>query len=189
MDIILLPVVVQTSSPADVLKVMKQSLRSAAVVVGSPPLGMITALQARKTKNQQKLNLKGAEYQSLAVVYDGQFDYEAYTKLKLPHHLYGKIRNQLMETYPGMSHRAFYATVDEATAFESKLPAGSDYGFLGYDRGAAVVLTRHEAGAVAASGPPPDCYCKNTETPHPYPGGQKRSGQPCDLCASVIDCG
>jgi len=188
MDIILLPVVIQTSPPAYVLKLMKLSLRSAAVVVGSPPLGMITALQARIAKNQQMPDLKNAEYQPLAVVYDGQFDHQAYTALQLPSHLYGNIRNHLMETYPGMAHRAFYASVNEVTAFEAKLPANVDYGFLGYDRGAAVVLTRHETGAEAASGPPPDCYCQNPTTPHAYPGGQKKSGQPCDLCPNKIDC-
>jgi len=58
MDIILLPVLKRETLPADALKVMKESRRSVAVMVGSPPEGLVTSLEIRKAKNSKQTNFE-----------------------------------------------------------------------------------------------------------------------------------
>jgi CBS domain-containing protein len=187
-DIILLPVVTLDTTPDDALKNMKEARRSAAVVVGSPPLGLITSLSVRRAKNQQLPNLRGGELEPLAVLFDGDFVTQGYTALKLPDTSYVTVREHLLQTYPGMRHRQLYISQEDLPMFDRILPAGLRQGFLGYDRGAAVVITQHETIAAQAAGPPPDCCCANPQTPHEYPAGRKMTGQACDNCQYLVEC-
>ena len=188
MDIILLPLINQKDSPADALKTLRKSLRSVGVLVSSPPLGLVTSKSIRKAKNLGAEDLTNVERQPIALIADGEFEV-AYNTLKLPSHLYGQIRRHLTQTFPGRPHREFLVPAPDLATFENLLPAGYSHGFLGYDRGAAVVITRHETLARDAAGPPPDCACMNPTDPHEYPAGQKKGGAICDVCGAAIDCG
>jgi hypothetical protein len=187
-DIILLPVVTLATTPDAALKIMMEARRSVAVVVGSPPFGLITSLSVRRAKNQKRPNLHGAELEPLALLFDGDFVSQGYAALKLPDAAYVTVREQLLQTFPGMGHRPLYVAPKDLPTFEQVLPAGFGYGFLGYDRGAAVVITRHETLSAEASGPPPDCCCANPQTPHEYPAGRKKTGQACDNCSYMVEC-
>lgn len=188
MDIILLPLINQKDSPANALKILRKALRSVGVLVGSPPLGLVISKSIRKAKNLGAEDMTNVERQPIALIADGEFEV-AYNTLKLPPHLYGQIRGHLTQTFPGMPHREFLVPAPDLATFENLLPAGFSHGFLGYDRGAAVVITRHETLAREAAGPPPDCACKNPADPHEYFAGQKKGGDSCDVCGAVIDCG
>jgi CBS domain-containing protein len=187
-DIILLPIVTLDTTPDDALKKMKEARRSAAVVVGSPPLGLITSLGVRRAKNQKLPNLRGVELVPLAFLFDGDFATEGYTALKFPDTSYVTVREHLMQTYPGMGHRQLYIAPQDFPVFDRILPVGLLQGFLGYDRGAAVVITQHETIAAQSAGPPPDCCCANPQTPHEYPAGRKKTGQFCDNCQYPVEC-
>jgi len=187
-DIILLPVLSRTYTPFTALLLMKESRRSAAAVLGSPPQGLITSLEVRKAKNQERTNLQEAALEPLMVLFDGDFIHEGYAALKLPDTAFATVRQHLLQTFPGMAHRQLNISYPEVTAFEQILPPGAAQGFLGYDRGAAVVITSHEGGAQVYNGPPPDCCCLNPQTPHDYPAGGKRTGDPCDNCKYKVEC-
>ena len=188
MDIILLPVLSRATSPDEALAIMKESRRSGAVVVSSPPQGIITASGARKAKNQNLKDLLNAELEPLPLLFDGDFVSEGFALLNLPHTAFATVRGHLLQTYPGMGHQPIWVAPPDLTAFERIIPAGSELGFLGYDRGAAVVLTLHEQGAAPYKGPPNDCWCTNPQTPHDFPAGQKLTGQTCDICSFAVDC-
>jgi hypothetical protein len=188
MDIILLPTLEWTISPTEALTVMKESLRSIAVVVGSSPRGLVTAREVRKAKNRQQPNLKEVELEPLSVLFDGAFTAEGYAILNLPESSFAMVREHLLQTFPGMAHRQLNIAPANLGRFEQILPPGTMHGFLGYDRGAAVVMTRHETLAAQGAGPPPDCWCMNPTTPHEYPAGRKRTGQPCDNCGFSVEC-
>ena len=188
MDIILLPVLNRATSPDDALTFMKESRRSVAVVVGSPPQGLITSLEVRKAKNQKKTNLENVELQPLSVLFDGDFSADGYAALRLPENTFAMVREHLLQTFPGMAHRQLNVPYKDLTAFEKILPANAMHGFLGYDRGAAVVITRHEGLAAQAGDPPPACCCVNPETPHEYAAGKKRHGDNCDNCKYSVEC-
>ena len=188
MDIILLPIVTLDTTPNDALKKMKEARRSAAVVVGSPPLGLIMSLSVRRAKNQQLPDLRGAELEPLAVLFDGDFVTRGYSALKLPDSSYMTVREHLLQTYPGMGHQELHIALQDIPAFDRILPSGLPLGFLGYDRGAAVVITQHETLASQSAGPPPDCCCANPQTPHEYPAGRKTTGQACDNCQYLVEC-
>jgi len=188
MDIILLPVLSSDTFPVDALKIMKESRRSVAVVVGSPPKGLITSLEVRKAKNKNQTDLKSVELKPLSVLFDGDFSANGYAKLKLPENSLAKVREHLLQTFPGMAHRQLNVPYIDLTAFENILPPGMMYGFLGYDRGAAVVITRHETLAAEGGAPPAACCCKNPDTPHEYEAGRKKQGEACDNCKYSVEC-
>lgn len=187
MDIVLLPVLSRLDKPRDALQVMRESRRSAAVMVDSPPQGLIDSLAVRRASNQNLESLKTAELEPLFVLFDGDFLTEGYAALRLPHDALFTVRNHLLQTFPGMAHRPLSVSFNSLPAFESLLPPAVGQGFLGYDRGAAVVLTQHESKGEAA-GAPLGCCCMNPQTPHEYPAGRKRTGEPCDNCTYSVDC-
>jgi len=188
MDVILLPVLSRETSPNVALKVMTESRRSVAVVVGSPPLGLIGSLEVRKAKNQHKQSLETADLQPLSVLFDGEFTADGYAVLRLPENSFALVREHLLHTFPGLAHRQLNVPYGDLMSFDQILPPGSMHAFLGYDRGAAVVITRHETLAAQGAGPPPDCCCENPTTPHEYPAGRKKAGQPCDNCSFTVEC-
>jgi len=187
-DIILLPVLSRLTPPSTALMVMKESRRSVAAVVGSPPQGLISSLGVRKAKNQKLTSLQNAELEPLLVLFDGDFIPEGYMMLKLPNAAFATVRGHLLQTFPGMGHQPLSVGPQELLAFEQVLPSGAAQAFLGYDRGAAVVMTRHESLAEQAAGPPLDCCCDNPQTPHEYPAGRKKTGQSCDICEGRVEC-
>jgi CBS domain-containing protein len=187
-DIILLPVVTLDTTPDNALKTMREARRSAAVVVGSAPLGLITSLSVRKAKNQKLPNLRNAEREPLAVLFDGEFISQGYMALNLPDTSYVTVREQLLQTFPGMGHRQLNVAPSDVPTFEQVLPAGVQQAFLGYDRGAAVVITKHETIAAQSAGPPPDCCCTNRQFPHEDTTGRKKTGQLCDQCEYKVEC-
>ena len=187
MDIILLPVLSRTIQPFEALMVMKDSRRSVAVVVGSPPPCLITSLDVRKAKNQQRKDLQEVGLEPLFVLFDGDFINEGYATLKLPGTAFPTVRQHLLQTFPGLAHRQLHVSSSDLTVFEQILH-GAAQGFLGYDRGAAVVMTSHETIAERFSGPPPDCCCLNPDTPHEYPAGWKKAKDPCDNCSYTVEC-
>jgi hypothetical protein len=168
---------------------MRESRRSAAVVVGSPPLGLIDSLSVRKAKNQKLSSLENVELEPLFVLFDGDFLTKGYAALNLPSDdTFFKVQDQLLQTFPGMAHRRLFVSDNALPQFENLIPPGFQQAFLGYDRGAAVVVTRHESDAEAKAGTPLDCCCENPQTPHEYPSGRKKTGQSCDICPYLIEC-
>ncbi len=188
MDIILLPVVKRTQSPEKALQILKESRRSVAVLVGSPPQGLITSFGVRKAKNQHQASLESVEVEPLTVLFDGDFSTEGYAALNLPQQAFAVVREHLLQTYPGMAHRRLYVPSEQLPPFEQLLPGGAVHGFLGYDRGAAVVMTRWESVAQKGAEPTPDCCCENPATPHEYPACQKKTGEPCEFCGYSMEC-
>ena len=188
MDIILLPVVNCSKSPSEALKAMKEARRSAAVVVASPPQGLITSLEVRRLINSGKETLKDAVLQPLLVVFDGEFDAAVYLSLNLPESLLGRLQQHLLQTFPGLGHREFRLPVADAPSFERLMPGIPEQALIGFDRGAAVVLTRYESVAARSAGPPPDCCCINPATPHEYPASSRNGGKPCSICGQLVEC-
>src|SRR5688572_931879 len=141
MDIILLPVLNRATSPSAALKLLKDSRRSMAVMVDSPPQGLISVLEIRRAKNRNTPSLEGADLEPIAIVRDAEFDANAFVALQFPDSVFAVVREQLIQTYPGMAHRQMKMNPADETFFERLLPPGLMHGFVGYDRGAAVVLT------------------------------------------------
>jgi hypothetical protein len=187
MDIVLLPVLSRLTQPSLALQIMRDSRRSAAVLVNSPPQGMISSFAVRKAKNENLPSLETAPFEPLAVLFDGDFLTEGYAALKLPADAFFTVQSHLLQTFPGSAHRQLIVSPDALPAFESLLSSAGPQGFLGWDRGAAVVLTQHESQGEQA-GAPLGCCCTNPAFPHEYPAGRKKTGQACDNCSYSIDC-
>jgi hypothetical protein len=109
-------------------------------------------------------------------------------KLKLPETSLAQVRAHLLETFPGMPHRQLIVQSTDYPKFQQLIPAGATHAFLGYDRGAAVVITAQETIARKGAGPPLDCGCTNPQGTHEYRAGVKKPGEPCDNCAFSVEC-
>lgn len=193
MDIILLPVVSRDEPPARALRAMKEGRRSLAAVADPipgpvPVAGLITSLEVRKAKNSQQPDLKQAELMPVNVLYAGDFASAGYDRLKLPSNSFGNVYAHLLRTFPGMAHEELAVQSEDLPAFAKALPSNWPHGFLGFDRGAAVVMTSHETLAAQAGTPPADCCCMNPTTPHEYAAGLKRGGEFCENCGFSIEC-
>jgi hypothetical protein len=187
MDIVLLPVLSRRTQPSLALQIMRDSRRSAAVLVDSPPQGLISSFAVRMAKNEKLTSLETAPVEPLVVLFDGDFLTEGYAALKLPADAYFAVQSHLLQTFPGSAHRRLSVSSNALPAFEALLTSAGPQAFLGWDRGAAVVLTQHESQGEQA-GAPLGCCCLNPNQPHEYPAGRKKTGQPCDNCSYSIDC-
>lgn len=190
MDIILLPVVNRATQPTVALRIMKESRRSVAAVgaPAAPIEGLINSVEVRKAKNGQMPDLSQASLMPVAVLHDGDFAAEGYDRLKLPTTSVGKVREHLLQTFLGAAHRELTVRYEDLPSFQGVLPPTASYALLGFDRGAAVVMTLHEGYAAQAGTPPADCCCRNPVTPHEYPAGRKKDGGTCDLCTYTVEC-
>ena len=150
-----------------------------------PPQGVVGSLVLRRAKNEHRKVLHALRADSCSTT---EFLPHGYAKLKLPETSLLQVREHLLQTFPGMPHKQLIVQGADTSKFQQLLPPNATRAFLGYDRGAAVVITVQELVARQDAGPPPDCGCENPVTPHEYRAGIKRTGDVCDNCAYVVDC-
>src|SRR5262245_14067519 len=133
MDIMSLPVLTRSTSPKDALSKLKKSRRSLAVVVGSPAQGVVGSLALRRAKNDHQESLKDIPLENLPVIFDGEFLPHGYAKLKLPETSLTKVREHLLQTFPGMPHKQLIVHGSDYSKFQQLLPPNATRALLGYD--------------------------------------------------------
>jgi hypothetical protein len=191
MDIVSLPVLDSDVSPRDALGALVSAKRSAALMKVGPVLRVVTSTTIRKAINQGTPTISVTECEEVPQLFIGSFE-NGYTMLGLPAQAFNTVRNHLYQTFPGQSHSRIDVEESLRPSFEkvlATLPSG--YALIGYDRGAAVLLSRHETAMEQYVGPPKGCCCRNPDYPHEYDSGTVAPGSNCERCVPrvyAVDC-
>jgi hypothetical protein len=190
-DIVSLPVLDANVSPGDALGALVSAKRSAALMRVGSTWRMVTSTAIRKALNHGAATIPATDCEEVPPLFTGSFE-NGYTKLQLPGQAFNTVRDHLYQTFPGQPHRRIDVEASLRPLFEMVLAAlPSGYALIGNDRGAAVLLSRHETALEEYVGPPKGCCCRNPDYPHEYDSGTVKPGSICGRCsppAYVVDC-
>jgi len=184
MDIVSLPVLDSQVSPRVCLNALVSAKRSAAVIKVGPVLRFVTSTTIRKAINRDEPVLPLAECEEVTQLHSGSFA-TSFAILGLPAQAFNTVRDHLYVTFPGQVHTRIDLDESLRLKFEEAV-ATSGFALMCYDRGCAVLLSRHESTLESHAGPPKGCCCGNPDYPHEYASGTVTPGSNCARCKPKV---